>query len=194
MDTVAPSLTLPVDDTASQARRARDARRGLAVFFALLIPFSLFFEALMIISGNRGLWVVPLMLTPALTSVVTRLITRQGFADVSFRPGGRRGFQGILFALFFPIVICVVSYGIAWTMGLAPFTVSLQNPLTRMLAGLALSPVLNFLLQLLLMCTVGTLINSFVTAGEEIGWRGFMLTRLIDAGAPYPVLLSGFIW
>jgi membrane protease YdiL (CAAX protease family) len=31
-------------------------------------------------------------------------------------------------------------------------------------------------------------------AGEEIGWRGYMLTRLIDAGVPMPLLASGIIW
>jgi membrane protease YdiL (CAAX protease family) len=37
-------------------------------------------------------------------------------------------------------------------------------------------------------------LGAQTTAGEEIGWRGYMLTRLIVAGAPRPVLLSGFIW
>ena len=31
-------------------------------------------------------------------------------------------------------------------------------------------------------------------AGEEIGWRGYMLTRLIDAKVPRPVLISGIVW
>lgn len=33
-----------------------------------------------------------------------------------------------------------------------------------------------------------------MTAGEEIGWRGYMLLRLFDAGVPRPVLVSGVIW
>jgi hypothetical protein len=36
--------------------------------------------------------------------------------------------------------------------------------------------------------------SARVAAGEEIGWRGYMLTRLIDAGVPRPVLVSGVIW
>jgi membrane protease YdiL (CAAX protease family) len=31
-------------------------------------------------------------------------------------------------------------------------------------------------------------------AGEEIGWRGYMLTRLIDSGIPNPLLIHGLIW
>jgi membrane protease YdiL (CAAX protease family) len=42
--------------------------------------------------------------------------------------------------------------------------------------------------------TVVTIFSVRTAAGEEIGWRGYMLTRLIDAGLPQPVLLSGVIW
>jgi uncharacterized protein len=38
---------------------------------------------------------------------------------------------------------------------------------------------------------VGSAVSA---AGEEIGWRGYMLTRLIDAGVPAPVIVSGLIW
>lgn len=46
---------------------------------------------------------------------------------------------------------------------------------------------------------LAALISNFVPqliggVGEEIGWRGYMLTRLIDARVPYPVLVSGLIW
>jgi membrane protease YdiL (CAAX protease family) len=37
-------------------------------------------------------------------------------------------------------------------------------------------------------------LNLVLVSGEEIGWRGYMLTRLIDAGVPRPVLASGAIW
>jgi membrane protease YdiL (CAAX protease family) len=39
-----------------------------------------------------------------------------------------------------------------------------------------------------------TILSVRTAAGEEIGWRGYMLTRLIDAGVPKPVLASGIIW
>jgi hypothetical protein len=42
--------------------------------------------------------------------------------------------------------------------------------------------------------TVVAVFSARVAAGEEIGWRGYMLTRLIDAGVPRPVLVNGVIW
>src|SRR5262249_55094725 len=37
-------------------------------------------------------------------------------------------------------------------------------------------------------------VGALSAAGEEFGWRGYMLTRLIDARVPRPVLVSGVIW
>src|SRR5262249_12633866 len=42
--------------------------------------------------------------------------------------------------------------------------------------------------------TVVAVFSARMAAGEEIGWRGYMLTRLIDASVPRPVLVSGVIW
>jgi len=51
-----------------------------------------------------------------------------------------------------------------------------------------------FVIMLILMTFINVFPASFFAAGEEIGWRGYMLTRLIDAGVPRPVLASGLIW
>ena len=38
------------------------------------------------------------------------------------------------------------------------------------------------------------MLSCVSAAGEEIGWRGFVLPRLIEDGIPCPVLASGVIW
>ena len=38
------------------------------------------------------------------------------------------------------------------------------------------------------------LFGTALALGEAVGWRGYMLTRLVDARLPRPVLLSGLIW
>ncbi len=52
----------------------------------------------------------------------------------------------------------------------------------------------NFAITLARAATLGTLVMLPLAAGEEIGWRGYVLPRLIDVGAPRPVLLSALIW
>ena len=168
------------------------ARQGLAIYFGIVVLLSAVFQVLLIETGT-WVWVVPLMWSPAAASIVARLVLREGFADVSFRVGGRRGRQAIVVAVIFPIVIGLTVYGIAWMTGLARFAPR-PGGLVAQLGVASASPVAAFLVMLVAAATIGTIVGILTAAGEEIGWRGYMLTRLIDAGIPRPVLASGLIW
>ena len=168
--------------TAAKDDAQRHARRGLAIYFAVLVPFSAVFETLMIVGGGSS-WVAALMWTPGAASIIARLILREGFADVSFRLGGRQGAKAIVIAVLFPIVIGLISYGIAWTVGLAHFSPR-PDALAAGFVGDSAPPIVVFVINLALAATVVAVFSARVAAGEEIGWRGYMLTRLIDAGVP----------
>src|SRR5262249_49479064 len=56
------------------------------------------------------------------------------------------------------------------------------------------SGVTKLAVSLALNLTIGTLLSAISAAGEEFGWRGYMLTRLIDAGLSRPLLVSGLVW
>lgn len=160
-------------------RTRRRARRGLSIYFAIVVVLSAAIEAFIISNPELDGLIAGLMLVPALASVVARLVLREGFADVSFRIGGRRGWSAIGLSLIFPVVIGLIAYGTAWTSGLAGF-----DPPTAS----------RGLVAAFVPFAVGMIVSLIVVSGEEIGWRGYMLTRLIDAGVPRPVLVSGLIW
>jgi uncharacterized protein len=168
------------------------ARRGLAIYFAIVLVLSAVFQTIIISTGNLS-WVWALMWTPAVASVVARLVLREGFADVSFRFGGSRTWKYMGLALAFPTIIGLVAYGLAWAAGLTRFDPQPAG-LVAGLVGEGASPVTVFVIMLGLATTIGTVFSSLTAAGEEIGWRGYMLTRLIDSGVPRPVLASGLIW
>ena len=169
----------------------RRARRGLALFLGLVVPLSAIFEVQLLRAGtgigSQPALVIGLMWMPALASVATRLLLREGFADVSFRLGQRRRW-GYLTAWLFPLGVGALAYAVAWATGLADFA----PPQRKLEAGHAV-PV-AFALRVGVQLTVGMAISCLSAAGEEIGWRGYMLTRLIDAKVPRPVLVSGLIW
>jgi len=162
------------------------------IYFGMLVPLLAVFQVLLVTTG-KWVWVIPLMWSPAAASIVARLVLREGFADVSFRVGGRRGWHAILVAVVFPLVIGLTAYGIAWLAGLARFDPRPGGLAAQLSAG-STSPIVTFLVMLAVAATIGTVVGTVTAAGEEIGWRGYLLTRLIDAGVPRPILVSGLIW
>jgi hypothetical protein len=93
--------------TFSSDERAR-ARRGLALLFPLVAIFDAVFVTALAVTGNP-LWIYAPMWSVAAASVITRLVLREGFADVSFRFGGRRTLGWLVFGLVFPPVVGAVA-------------------------------------------------------------------------------------
>jgi uncharacterized protein len=98
---------------------------------------------------------------------------------VSFRFGGREGGRALVAAVVFPLVVGTIAYGSAWALHLVAY----QTP-----------PNGGFFLSLGRAIVLAGPVGMLFAAGEEIGWRGYMLTRLVDAGVPQPLLVSGIIW
>jgi membrane protease YdiL (CAAX protease family) len=90
----------------------------------------------------------------------------------------------------YPMAVGLLAYGAAWATGLARYRQPL-SPASHLATG---SAAVDLLASLLVSTTLGTAVSCVATFGEELGWRGYMLTRLITAGAPRPVFLSGLIW
>ncbi len=170
----------------------QQARRGLTIFGLLLLPLSIFgywFYA-MAEANNLPLGAsIPIMLSPTIAAVITRLMQREGFADVSFKFGGRRTRRAIYLGVAVPLLVGGIAYSLAFLTGLVEFA-----PPTMPVIPPTASPILHLVLMLALTATLGTLVLLPTAAGEEIGWRGYLLPRLIQAKVPYPILLSGLIW
>jgi membrane protease YdiL (CAAX protease family) len=84
---------------------------------------------------------------------------------------GRR----LVFALLFPFVIGTVASGAAWATGLV---------------GLRVPPLGTWAVLFVAILVL----NLVVSTGEELGWRGYMLDRMVEAGVPRPILLSSLVW
>jgi membrane protease YdiL (CAAX protease family) len=156
-----------------QARSA--ARRDLVAFLVLVAvlsaPWQIRIGRTQALEDTNGiLWVAGLMWMPALASVIVRLSTRQGFADVTFRRT-----LGPRWLLSVPLAVAAPAYVLALLLDLVQPEV---QPVGKVVA----------------LITASAIANVVLAPGEEIGWRGFMVTRLVDAGVPAPLVTGGLIW
>jgi membrane protease YdiL (CAAX protease family) len=179
------AASLAFADTDGDARRR--ARRGLAIYFAIVVVLTIPIEVGIIITHAVDnliaslIWLTGWAAVPTIASVVARLALKEGFSDVSFRFGGRRGRNAVLLAPILPVVVGALAYGIAWVTGLLSH---FGSP----------APEIGSWGLWAILFALAIPVNIIDDSGEEIGWRGYALTRLIDAGVPRPVLASGVIW
>ncbi|EPY06884.1 caax amino protease family protein [Paenibacillus alvei TS-15] len=176
--------------------KVQHARKGLKLFLGLLFVMSLIMNTAVIMSGNIMLIVV-YMFVPAIASILTRLFLREGFADVSFHLGSIKVWKGIGLGLLIPMLICGATYSIAWMSGIASFQLPVGGTFEAYYHALGLQYLptpLSFVLMVVVAGIAGSIINLIPVMGEEVGWRGYMLTRLVEARVPRPILLSGLIW
>jgi uncharacterized protein len=173
----------------------RRSRRGLAIFFAVVAVSSacVQFETTRMKDLLGVHFISAYMWSVAAASIVARLILRESPRDVSFRWNGWATTRAMLIAFAFPLVVGITSYGIAWSAGLASFA---PGSLPQQVHGIPIGGTTTgrFWSFLLANLTVGSLWSSKPAAGEELGWRGYMLTRLISSGLPAPILCSGLVW
>lgn len=179
---------------------ASKARSGLIVFFAVLIPGSAYFiHKILVLGGsiqNHLGIIFGLVWWVTVSSIVARLVLRESPRDVSFRWGGWMGTRAMAVATAMPLVVGFVAYGIGWSSGLANFSGPefSRTVVLGMHFTFADNPIVRFFQCLGVMLVFGAISTCKYTAGEEIGWRGYMLTRLVDSKIPAPILISGLVW
>lgn len=125
------------------------------------------------ISISPVLGIFILMWCPALSAFITQLIfTRslRGFGWGIDKP------RWLILSYLLPAVCGTLAYGFLWLTGLA----GIDN---------------NFKFNFFNFAIFGLIFNFIFAAGEEIGWRGFLVPNLFRVtGFTKTCLLSGIIW
>jgi hypothetical protein len=139
------------------------------------------------------------MFAPAIAAfIVRRFITREGFATAGLRRGPLAPYLFVWIGV--PLLI-VGIYALTVLVGLGRFDPTLA-PLTARMQEMAHGQPLPHLPPLPLLSTailaqsltLGVLITSVFTFGEEFGWTGYLLVRLLPLGRWRAALLYGAIW
>ncbi len=193
-DEAIPGIALPrstsLVNVAGLDRQKTSAQRGLFLFFPLLVALSTLFYWLIIVKHDTMAMAL-FMWTPGSAALLTRLLLRERFPMASLFLN-KRLLKPLVVALLTPLAIGLLAYGLAWKTGITPLVhFHASTNIAFLLSLVGSNPSLFALTGSLLLIVGGEIISA---TGEEIGWRGYMLPRLIDAGVPRPVLVSGIIW
>lgn len=140
---------------------------------------------------------VAYMGAPAVAHVLTRALTREGWQGTLLHPRLRQGWPYWVAAWVAPALFTIA--GAALTFALFPryFDPSL-SALRAQFAAMGQTAPDNLwplvALQTLSALAIAPVINSLFTFGEEFGWRGYLLPRLLPMGTTRALLLIGVIW
>ncbi|MEG9328475.1 CPBP family intramembrane glutamic endopeptidase [Salinimicrobium catena] len=174
-------------------------RNTKATLTFLLLTFALsgIFYYLIIDSGTMAdgnqLYILGLMWCPGFAAIITTFILKRNLKKLGWE-WGRTKYQ--LQSYFIPLLYTFVAYIIVWIFQFGSLsTVWFQEKANEFLGLEEINFVPAFVLVMLFIGIVGVINSALTAAGEEIGWRGFLVPELYKSqGFTKTSLISGFIW
>jgi uncharacterized protein len=175
----------------------RPLSRQILTFVVLVFAFSCVPYALMIHTGHigagNGMTVRLVMWCPTLAALATCAIFRIDLASLGWNWRPAR-YEGIAYVL--PLVYALPVYIVCWIA--IPGSFGFQAFAQRMAEsyGLGKWPTAATVgIGIPLLAIIGLTGSLAAALGEEIGWRGFLLPRLVGRfGWFFGCLVSGMIW
>jgi membrane protease YdiL (CAAX protease family) len=137
------------------------------------------------------------MWAPGIGAIVTTLfVEKQSFKALRLNTLGPKRFY--LVAWLLPPLITLATLGTTVLIRTGTFDPNLtmmREALAKAPAGTALPPVeILVAAQLAFAVLLAPLINLLFALGEELGWRGFLLPKLLPLGQSRAIVISGAIW
>lgn len=178
-------------------------KKRLIIFLALTFTltyaaiFSLMLSGYGLGSGITQIVFSVCMLLPAICSILTRLITKQGFSNMYVRPRLKGNIKYYLAAIFGPSVLIFIGAAVFFLIFPAKFDASMSQIMNLMkMQGVDETAArISLAVQMLVGVVLGGFINLPFAWGEELGWRGYLFPGLCELTCPRKaILLTGVIW
>ena len=169
-------------------------KKRLLIFGVFTIIFLVVCAAVYAQTGQSNA-LVACMFTPALSVILTRIVTQEGAHNLYLVPHLRGNIRFYLLAWFGTPLLAYAGAAVYFLVFPAQF-----DPLGSVYArDLGLQTMAAYAGNLAVMIPLAVLVNPWVgllsCLGEEFAWRAYLLPKLREGFAPAPaVVLTGAIW
>ncbi|HLO33607.1 MAG TPA: type II CAAX endopeptidase family protein [Anaerolineales bacterium] len=167
--------------------------KKIAVFVVLTFALSSIFYYLVISTGSFPTsYGLGIMWCPGVAGIVTQLIFNHNLRGMGWKPG--RG-RYLLASYFLPLAYTFVVYAIIWLVGLGKFDPAALYKFVSEANGPDSTPFGIVGTYVVILLTLGFIVNCVAALGEEIGWRGLLVPELAKTTSfAKTALISGGIW
>lgn len=125
------------------------------------------------------------MMFPAIAHLLTRLFTKEGFDNTYLMPNAEKGFRYYAAAVLTKLILVFIELILLWLVFMRELSFGELWNLGE--DGEAIAALLLQLAFCIIIC--------FHAFGEEWGWRGYMMPKLIQLlGKPFAVIAGGILW
>lgn len=174
-------------------------RKSILVFLAIAfgLAWILFLLPLVLGQGIALFAWSAAMWAPGLAAIIaTRKVDNEPLNTLGLNRLGER--RAYVWAWLTPAVLAVAAGALTVLLGVGKldleFTMIRDALAQQQGAGPALPPMFVVLIQIASGLTIGPLFNTLFAMGEELGWRAYLLPKLLPLGQLRAIVLSGVIW
>ncbi len=140
-------------------------------------------------------WALAMWMPGIAALVVTRFVEKEKLATLNLKKLGKKSIY--FWAWIVPILMALITGVLTWAFGIGTFDSEfsiINDSLAQLPEDVSIPPLFLLGVQIIASLTLAPLINTIFALGEELGWRGFLLPRLLPMGQTNAILVSGIIW
>ncbi|MBS3750777.1 MAG: CPBP family intramembrane metalloprotease [Anaerolineales bacterium] len=147
-------------------------------------------EATQLVAWSFAMW------APGLGALIaTRWREDQELKSLQLGKLGKK--RVYIWAWAIPVLLVVATGLVTWGLGIGTFDAEfsiIEESISRMTQPRQLTAAQILGLQVVTSLFLAPIVNTVFALGEELGWRGFLLPRLLPLGQTKAMILTGVIW
>lgn len=146
--------------------------------------------------STPALWLLAVMWIPGgIALLVSLFIEKTPLKDLRKQLALRVGSLGpYIITLILAPAVFMFAYGLSWMFGMTSLDTTMSTLTSALGSETPVTQKTVFQTLLPLSIFLGPIINFIFALGEELGWRGYLLPRLLQYGRIPAHLILGIIW